>query len=88
MNSAAITAPLIAVATPPAADAPAPFGARAGLRYGALGLPLAFLALPLYVLLPSYYAAKHGMSLATLGIVLLATRALDAALDPDRKSVV
>ena len=69
-------------ATPPAADASAPFGARAGLRYGALGLPLAFLALPLYVLLPSYYAAKHGMSLATLGIVLLATRALDALLDP------
>ena len=64
------------------ADAPATFGLGDGLRYGALGLPLAFLALPLYVLLPSHYAASFGMSLATLGLVLLATRALDAALDP------
>ena len=29
----------------------------AGLRYGALGAPLAFAALPLYVLLPKHYAA-------------------------------
>lgn len=56
--------------------------AWAGLRYGALGLPLAFLALPLYVALPSHYAAHHGVPLATLGIVLLLTRAFDAALDP------
>jgi Na+/melibiose symporter-like transporter len=73
----------IGAATPAsAADAQAPFGAREGLRYGALGLPLAFFALPLYLQLPSYYAAHYGMSLATLGIVLLATRALDALLDP------
>lgn len=58
------------------------FTAWAGLRYGALGLPLAFVALPLYVVLPSHYAERHGMSLATLGAVLLATRALDAVLDP------
>lgn len=65
-----------------AADA-APFlNGWAGLRYGALGFPLAFLALPLYVVLPSHYAAQYGVPLATLGIVLLATRALDAALDP------
>ena len=56
--------------------------AWAGLRYGALGLPLAFLSLPLYVVLPSHYAAHFGVPLATLGIVLLATRALDAAFDP------
>jgi len=82
VSAALLAAPPSGAATPPAVDAPAPFGTRAGLRYGALGLPLAFLALPLYVLLPSYYAANFGMSLATLGIVLLATRALDAALDP------
>lgn len=58
------------------------FKAWAGLRYGALGLPLAFVALPLYVVLPSHYAEQHGMSLAMLGAVLLATRALDAAFDP------
>ena len=65
-----------------AADTPPPANAWAGLRYGALGLPLAFLALPLYVVLPSHYAAQYGVPLATLGIVLLVTRALDAALDP------
>ncbi|MEO5770676.1 MAG: MFS transporter, partial [Burkholderiaceae bacterium] len=62
--------------------AAAPFTAWDGLRYGALGLPLAFVALPLYVVLPGHYAEQHGVSLATLGAVLLGTRALDAALDP------
>ncbi|HEX3139990.1 MAG TPA: MFS transporter [Rhizobacter sp.] len=54
----------------------------AGLRYGALGLPLAFVALPLYVVLPSHYAAHYGVALSSLGGVLLVTRVLDALLDP------
>jgi Na+/melibiose symporter-like transporter len=53
-----------------------------GLRYGALALPLAFLSLPLYVTLPSHYAAQFGMPLALLGFILLGTRALDALADP------
>ena len=53
-----------------------------GLRYGALGMPLAFAALPLYVLLPNHYAAGLGVPLAGLGAVLLGTRALDALVDP------
>lgn len=53
-----------------------------GLRYGALGAPLAFAALPLYVLLPSHYGAGLGVPLASLGAVLLVTRALDALVDP------
>ena len=53
-----------------------------GLRYGALGAPLAFAALPLYVLLPSHYASQLGVPLAGLGAVLLGTRALDALTDP------
>lgn len=53
-----------------------------GLRYGLLGAPLAFAALPLYVLLPSHYAAQLGVPLAALGLVLLAARALDALVDP------
>ena len=57
-------------------------GTAAGLRYGALGFALAFLALPLYIVLPSHYATTHGVALATLGAVLLVTRVLDAALDP------
>lgn len=51
-------------------------------HYGLLGLPLAFVALPLYVLLPNHYARTFGVPLAALGAVLLATRLLDALLDP------
>lgn len=52
------------------------------LRYGLLGLPLAFVALPLYVLLPNHYAREFGAPLAALGAVLLIARALDALADP------
>ena len=58
------------------------FGWRQGLRYGGLGLPLAFAALPIYVLLPHHYAATLGVPLAALGAVLMATRLLDAFVDP------
>ena len=54
----------------------------AGLRYGALGFPLAFVALPLYVYMPAYYAAQFGASLAALGTVLLLVRVFDAVTDP------
>jgi len=53
-----------------------------GLAYGALGLPLAFVALPLYVVLPNHYAAEFGIPLATLGALLLGARLLDAVADP------
>ena len=59
-----------------------PIRASAGLAYGLLGLPLAFVALPLYVLLPNHYAREFGMPLATLGSVLLAARLFDAFTDP------
>jgi glycoside/pentoside/hexuronide:cation symporter, GPH family len=48
----------------------------------AMALPLAFVSLPLYVLLPNRYAAHFGVSLTALGALLLAVRALDAVLDP------
>ncbi len=57
-------------------------GWRDGLSYGGLGLPLAFVALPLYVVLPNHYASVYGMPLALLGAVLLGTRLLDAVADP------
>jgi Na+/melibiose symporter-like transporter len=53
-----------------------------GWRYGLMGLPLAFVALPLYVQLPNYYAKQFGMPLATLGTVLLGARLFDAFIDP------
>ena len=55
---------------------------RWGLRYGAMGYPLAFVALPLYVLLPNHYAVVLGAPLAGLGAVLLGTRVVDAFMDP------
>ena len=55
---------------------------RDGLRYGLLGLPLAFVALPLYVVVPHHYASAFGVPLAALGFVLLAARLLDAFIDP------
>ena len=58
------------------------FTSRQGLRYGLLGLPLAFVALPLYVILPNHYAREFGMPLATLGAVLLGARVFDAVIDP------
>ena len=58
------------------------FGPSEGWRYGLLGLPLAFVALPLYVLLPHHYATVLGVPLALLGGVLLAARLLDAFVDP------
>ena len=60
----------------------APWSAAAGLRYGLLGFPLAFCALPLYVLLPNLYARQWGVPLAALGAVLLGARLFDAVIDP------
>jgi Na+/melibiose symporter-like transporter len=57
-------------------------GWRDGLPYGALGLPLAFVALPLYVILPNYYATEFGVPLAVLGSLLLGARVVDAVTDP------
>jgi GPH family glycoside/pentoside/hexuronide:cation symporter len=58
------------------------FSRRDGLLYGSLGLPLAFVALPLYVILPNHYAREFGVPLALLGALLLAARLLDAFIDP------
>jgi Na+/melibiose symporter-like transporter len=58
------------------------FGWRDGWRYGSMGFPLAFVALPLYVLLPNYYALHFGVPLATLGALLLGARLFDAVIDP------
>jgi len=68
--------------TTPSALLHAAFSWRDGWKYGLMGLPLAFVALPLYVLLPNYYAREFGVPLATLGAVLLGARLLDAVIDP------
>lgn len=55
---------------------------RAGLAYGLLGLPLAFAALPLFVVLPHFYATSLGLPLATVGALLLLVRLIDAGTEP------
>ncbi len=55
---------------------------RQGLSYGTLGIALAFVALPLYVLLPNFYAREFGVGLSTLGAILLGARLFDALIDP------
>ena len=50
--------------------------------YGALGLPLAMAALPIYVHVPKFYADTLGMNLATVGALLLLARIFDAVQDP------
>ncbi len=52
------------------------------LAYGMFGLPLALVALPVYVLVPQLYAGSLGMSLTAVGTILLGARVLDAFIDP------
>ncbi len=54
----------------------------ASAAYGLLGLPLAFVALPVYVHLPNLYAQQYGVPLAALGALLLLSRSIDAVVDP------
>lgn len=51
-------------------------------KYAALGFPLAFLGLPLYLYLPKYFSDTHGISLATIGVMLLLLRIADMIVDP------
>lgn len=52
------------------------------LAYGLFGLPLALVALPIYVYVPQFYAERFGLSLALIGGALLIARILDAFIDP------
>ena len=50
--------------------------------YGGLALPVAFAGLPLYIHAPDYFTTEFGVSLGSIGIVLLALRLFDAVQDP------
>lgn len=52
------------------------------LCYGMLGLPLAMVALPIYVQAPTYYSEQLGAPLAFIGTVLFAARLVDTVQDP------
>lgn len=56
---------------------------RASLfAYGLFGMPLAMVALPVYVYVPQLYAERFGLSLTLIGTALLLARLFDAFLDP------
>ncbi|GGP26122.1 MFS transporter [Silvimonas amylolytica] len=50
--------------------------------YGAMGLPLAMVALPVYVLAPAWYSAMPGLPLSTIGYLLVGARLFDTLQDP------
>jgi glycoside/pentoside/hexuronide:cation symporter, GPH family len=50
--------------------------------YGLFGMPLAMMALPVYVLVPKFYADTTGLALTMIGAILLGARLLDALTDP------
>lgn len=55
---------------------------RGLFEYGGFALPLAWLAIPVYVYVPELYASRYGLSLALLGALLMLARLLDAFIDP------
>lgn len=50
--------------------------------YGLFGLPLAMVALPVYVHAPQFYVERFGLPLSAIGFTLLVARSLDAFIDP------
>lgn len=58
------------------------FSSSSLFSYGLFGLPLAMVALPVYVYAPQFYASRFGLSLTLIGSVLLIARVADAFFDP------
>lgn len=52
------------------------------IYYSLLGAPIAMLGIPLYLYLPLYYHESYGLSLAVIGLALLAARLFDVFTDP------
>jgi glycoside/pentoside/hexuronide:cation symporter, GPH family len=75
-----------ALAAGGAAPAHAPAGSAGSAAalgaYSLLAVPLMMTALPLNILLPDFYAARSALSLQAIGLILLATRLVDAVADP------
>jgi len=55
---------------------------RQRFAYAAFALPLAMAAVPVYVHVPKLYSEELGLSLASVGAILLACRLFDAFQDP------
>ena len=55
---------------------------KALIGYIALAFPLGFVAMPIYIFAPDFYASSYGLSLATLGTIIFFNRLIDAFQDP------
>lgn len=52
------------------------------LKYSFIAFPISFASLPVYILAPDFYAKSFGISLATIGLILLFVRIIDAISGP------
>lgn len=52
------------------------------LVYAAPAIPLAVIGIPVYVFLPKFYTDTIGLSITTVGFLLMAVRLFDALTDP------
>ncbi len=52
------------------------------MAYALPAVPLSALALPLYIIVPTFYADNLGLSLSAVGLVLVLLRLMDALTDP------
>ena len=59
---------------------PIPWGTK--LAYAFPALALAVIGIPVYVFLPKFYTDTIGISISTVGILLLTARLFDALTDP------
>ncbi len=50
--------------------------------YAIFALPLSFVGVPLYIYLPEFYSSNFGISLASIGLIILFTRMFDTITDP------
>ena len=50
--------------------------------YAIFALPLSFIGIPLYIYLPEHYSSNFGISLASIGLIILITRMFDTITDP------
>ena len=59
-----------------------PLSATTLFFYSLPAMPLAAIALPLYIIVPSVYATRFDIALSAIGAALLAIRCMDALTDP------
>ena len=52
------------------------------IAFAAPALPVAAFQLPFVIIVPKFYAETVGLSLATVGVLIICVRLIDAMLDP------